>query len=676
MPYKKIVFKPGIDRENTMYASEGGWYDGYNVRFRKGFPEKIGGWERISEKYFLGACRSLSNWTTLGGLKLIGVGTQMKFYIEMGGKYYDVTPIRATTSAGDVTFSATNSSEIITVTDTAHGATVYDFVTFSGAASLGGNITAAVLNQEYQIHEVVNSNSYKIRARTVSAIGDITTAGGNLFPGDFGGSFVYANGSDSGNGGSSTVGAYQLNIGSDNAQAINGWSAGTWGEDAWGHSSLSTDISAIRIWSQSNFGEDLIFGFKGGVLYYWDASNGVNDTNRGVLLSSRPAASNTPVKQNLSLVSDNRFVFCFGVNPLGSVTLDPMLVRWSDQEGPANWTPSAENQAGSLPLARGSEIVAALQGRQEILVWTDSSLYAFSYIGGQAVWGQQLVGDNISIISQNAVVYASGIAFWMGKDQFYIYDGTVKPLPCKVKKYVFAGVDRDQTPQINAGTNEAFNEVWWFYNGKYVVYNYVDDIWYYGNFFRTAWVDSGIQDYPISAYITGNTGNSGTTAGRLLFHEKGIDDKSTSTSSSINASITSSFFDLDDGDRFMFVDKLLPDILFSGSDWTQTPKLTFEFITFANSGSGVTPQPPSVGGEDFSETQGGNTTTYPQQKGYKQEISATYPPTLYGLYENYTQELDLRFRGRQVLFKVTSSDVGTQWQVGAQRIRMRPDGRR
>jgi hypothetical protein len=671
MPYKKIVFKPGIDRENTMYASEGGWYDGYNVRFRKGFPEKIGGWERISEKYFLGACRSLSNWTTLGGLKLIGVGTQMKFYIEMGGKYYDVTPIRATTSAGDVTFSAANGSEVITVTDTAHGATVYDFVTFSDAASLGGNITAAVLNQEYQIHEVVNSNSYKIKARTVSAIGDITTAGGNI-----GGTAVSASGSDSGNGGSSTVGTYQLNIGADNAQAINGWSAGTWGEDAWGHSSLSTDISAIRIWSQSNFGEDLIFGFKGGVLYYWDASNGVNDANRGVLLSSRPAASNTPVKQNLSLVSDNRFVFCFGVNPLGSVTLDPMLVRWSDQEGPANWTPSAENQAGSLPLARGSEIVAALQGRQEILVWTDSSLYAFSYIGGQAVWGQQLVGDNISIISQNAVVYASGIAFWMGKDQFYIYDGTVKPLPCKVKKYVFAGVDRDQTPQINAGTNEAFNEVWWFYNGKYVVYNYVDDIWYYGNFFRTAWVDSGIQDYPISAYITGSTGNSGTTAGRLLFHEKGIDDKSTSTSSSINASITSSFFDLDDGDRFMFVDKLLPDILFSGSDWTQTPKLTFEFITFANSGSGVTPQPPSVGGEDFSETQGGNTTTYPQQKGYKQEISATYPPTLYGLYENYTQELDLRFRGRQVLFKVTSSDVGTQWQVGAQRIRMRPDGRR
>ena len=534
MPFKKIVFKPGIDRENTMYASEGGWYDGYNIRFRKGFPEKIGGWERISEKYFLGACRSLSNWTTLGGLKLIGVGTQMKFYIEMGGKYYDVTPIRSTTAAGDVTFSATNGSEIVTVSDTGHGATVYDFVTFSDAASLGGNITADILNQEYQIHEIVDANTYKIKARTVSAIGDITTAGGNIDPADFGGSFVSANSSDSGNGGSSTVGTYQINIGADNAQPINGWSSGTWGEDAWGHSSLTTDISAIRIWSQSNFGEDLIFGFKGGVLYYWDASNGVNDANRGVLLSSRPGASNTPVVQNLSLVSDNRFVFCFGVNPLGSVSLDPMLVRWSDQEDPTNWTPSAENQAGSLPLARGSEIVTAIQGRQEILVWTDSSLYAFSYIGGQAVWGQQLVGDNISIISQNAVAYASGIAFWMGKDQFYIYDGTVRPLSCKVKKYVFAGVDRDQTAQISAGTNEAFNEVWWFYNGKYVIYNYVDDI---------------------------------------------------------NAGITSSFFDLDDGDRFMFVDKLLPDILFSGSDWTQTPKLTFEFITFANSGSGITPQP-------------------------------------------------------------------------------------
>jgi hypothetical protein len=681
MPFKKILFKPGVDRESTMYASEGGWYDGYNVRFRSGYPEKIGGWERLNTKYILGVGRSLRTWNTLGGLKLIGVGTQMKFYIEMGGKYYDITPIRVTTAAGDVTFSATNGVQDITVTDVAHGATVYDFVTFSDSnnTGFGGNITGDIINQEYQIIEVVDSNTYKIQPRTVSAIGDIIDGiNGNLDPTVAGGSFVSANSSDASgaSGAVTTVGTYQINIGADNAQPINGWGSGTWGQDAWDHSGVTTDISNIRLWSQSNFGEDLVFGFKGGVLYYWDASNGVNDANRGVLLSSRPGASDVPTVQNHVMVSDNRFVFCFGVNPLGSASIDPMLVRWSDQEDPTNWTPSAENQAGSLPLARGSEIVTAMQGRQEILVWTDSSLYAFSYIGGQAVWGQQLVGDNISIISKNAVAYAAGMAFWMGKDQFYIYDGTVRPLPCKVKKYVFAGVNLEQLDQINAGTNEAFNEIWWFYNGKYVVYNYVDDLWFYGLFERSAWVDSGIRDYPIGVLTYENSGNSGTVAGRLLYHEKGIDDNSTGAPSAINASITSATFDLDDGHKFMFVDKVLPDVLFSGSDTTASPTITMEFLPFPNSGSGVFPDPPSVGGIDFIETSGGGTVVYPGQQGYKQDITYSGSIGLYGLFERYTENLNFRFRGRQVLMKITSNKIGTQWQLGAQRLRMRPDGRR
>ena len=648
MPLKKLVLKPGIDRETTSYTSEGGWYDGDKIRFRSGSPEKIGGWERISDKFFLGTCRSLFNWSTLAGLKQLAVGTHKKFYIEMGSRYYDVTPIRSTTGAGDVTFTASNGSSTVTVNDTAHGATAGDFVTFSGAATLGGNmigtgnVATDVLNQEYEILTVPTSNTYTIQARSANtSIESITTAAGAV------GVPVTATGGDSGNGGSNTVGTYQLNIGNIDQAAITGWNAGTWGEDAWDHSSLSTDISAIRIWTSSNFGQNLIFGYEGSPLYYWVAANGL--TTRGVLLSTQAGASNTPTTQNHSLVSDNRFVFCFGVNPLGSGTIDPMLVRWSNQEDPANWTPSAENQAGSLPLSRGTEIVTAKQGRQEILVWTDAALYSFQFAGGQIVWTSQLVGENISIISKSAATYAAGIAFWMGKDKFYVYDGTTKPLNCKVRKYVFDDINMDQADQFFGGTNEAFNEVWWFYCSassntidKYVVYNYTDDTWYYGTLARTAWLDTGVRDHPVAA----------TSGQNLVDHEKGIDNRESAVASAISASVESAQFDLDDGHQFMFIWRVMPDIRFDGST-SGSPAVTMSLSPMINSGSGYN-NPLSEGGSNS----GAITRT------------ATLP------IEKYTGQINTRVRGRQVVLKVESSGAGTQWQLGAPRIDMRPDGRR
>ena len=479
MALKKLVFQPGINREVTRYSNEAGWYECDKVRFRQGFPEKIGGWQRISGTTFLGTCRSLWNWVTLGSINLIGVGTHLKFYLEQGGGYNDITPIRATTAAGDVTFAATNGSATITVTDAGHGARENDFVTFSGAVTLGGNITADVLNQEYQIVTVPSDNTYTITATAT------------------------ANSSDTGNGGSSVVGAYQIRTGEPYEVPLSGWGGGTWGAGVWGTGGISTE--SIRLWSQSNFGEDLIFGPRGGDIFYWDATNGVD--TRGVYLNTLAGASDVPTQQNVIIVSDiNRFVFCMGTNDVGTATVDPMLIRWSDQEDPANWTPASTNQAGSLRLSRGTEIVAAKQARQEVLVWTNSSLYSLQYQGAPAVWGAQLVGDNISIASMNSVAFASGIAFWMGKDKFYMYDGRSQPLPCNVRRYVFNDFNELQYDQVFAGTNEAFHEVWWFYCSagsetvdKYVVFNYLEQTWYYGSMARTAWLDSGLRDYPLAA---------------------------------------------------------------------------------------------------------------------------------------------------------------------------------
>jgi len=621
MPLKKLALQPGVNRERTRYTNEGTWYECDKVRFRKGYPEKLGGWQLISSSVFTGVCRSLWSWITLAGFSYVGVGTNVKFYVELGGAYYDITPLRATTTS-TATFAATSGSATITVTDVAHGAAIGDYVTFSGAASLGGNITAAVLNAEYTVQSVPTADTYTITATAT------------------------ANASDTGNGGGSVTAEYQIPVGNATAVPLTGWSAGGWSSGTWGIGVTTTD--PIRLWNQTNFGEDLVLAYRGGGIYYWDVTSGTS--SRAVNISTLAGASNTPTIQNSILVSDiSRFAFAFGTNPLGSAVQDNMLIRWSDQEDIANWTPAATNQAGSLRLSRGTQIVTARQARQEVLVWTDSSLYSLQYLGGTAAWGAQLVGDNISIASPNAVTYASGVAFWMGTDKFYSYDGTTLPLPSDLRRYVFNDFNFDQSDQVYAGTNEAFHEIWWFYCSagsevvdRYVVYNYVDKIWYYGTMGRTAWLDSGTRQYPLAATYSYN----------LVNHEAGIDDNETGTPAAINSYITSGEFDLEDGDKFAFVWRILPDMTFDGST-AASPAATMTLYPLKNPGSGYN-DPASEGGVNYA-----NITR-----------TATVP------IEQFTQQLNTRVRGRQLAVKISSEDLGVQWQLGSPRLDMRPDGRR
>jgi hypothetical protein len=635
MPLKSILFRPGVNRENTRYASEvlgavsasaqvvGGWYESEKVRFRSGTPEKIGGWQRISASIFLGVCRSLWNWVTLGALNLVGVGTNLKFYIERGGAYYDVTPIRDTVTLTNP-FTATNGSSIITVADTAHGCVSGDFVTYSGATGLGGNITAAVLNKEHQI-TLVNANVYTINVGVNANATDVSGSPG----------------------GGTVTAAYQINVGPEFQVPLVGWGAGTWGSGPWGTGGSS--LVSMRLWSQTNFGEDLIFAPRDGQIYYWDATAGLGA--RGVLLSSLGGASDVPTVQKFIFVSDtSRFVFAFGCNELGSAVQNPMLIRWSDQESAADWTPAATSQAGGIQLSDGSELVTCLQTRQEIVVWTDSALYSLQYVGVPVVWSTQLLASNISIYGPNAKAVASGVVYWMGVDKFYKYDGRTQTLRCDLRQYIFSDINQSQSQQVFAGTNEGFNEVWWFYcsNGsnvvdKYVVYNYAEDIWYYGTMGRTAWLDSGLRDYPLAATYTHN----------LVNHEQGVDDNETGTALPIAASIGSSEFDIDDGHNFGFIWRVLPDLTFRGSTGDLTPQCTMTLIPMRNSGAGFT-TPAST--NDTSSAQIQRIATAP--------------------IEEFTGQVYIRVRGRQLIFKVDSNRLGTTWQLGVPRIDIKSDGRR
>lgn len=698
MPLQKILLKPGVNRENTRYTTEGGWYECDKIRFRQGTPEKIGGWQRISANTFLGICRSIWAWVTLASQSLLGLGTNIKFYLERGGAYVDITPIVSTQTLSNP-FTATAGSSVIVVSAPSHNAVTGQYVTFSGAiTSLGGNITAAVLANEFVI-TIINNNSYSV---------------------DVG---VTANASDTGNGGTVTA-QYQLAPGPAVTVPLTGWGAGGWGLGTYGNGVAATD--ALRLWSQSNFGEDLIYGPRGGKMYYWNASQGYTpsaftvtiaspavvtfsttvangeavmftttgtlptglsagtvyyvtnvvgstanlsatyggaliDTTgtqsgthylqtRGIPLNSLAGASDVPLVQNIFTISDaSRFVLAFGTNDIGSTTLDPMLVRWSDQEDPANWTPSATNQAGSIRLSHGSQIFSTLQVRQEILVWTDSSLYSFQYLGPPYVWGTQLMGDNLSIASQNSPVLASGVVFWMGIDKFYMYDGTVKTLRCDLRQYIFSDINTAQADQIFGGTNEGFNEVWWFYCSenstavdRYVVYNYREDIWYYGTLGRTAWLDSGIREFPVAATYSYN----------IVNHEDGIDDNTNGTTLPIEASILSSEFDIGDGHNFAFIWRMLPDLTFRNST-AASPQVTMTLYGLKNSGSGYN-SPESVGGVNYAAVTG--TAMIPVEK--------------------FTGQVYTRVRGRQLAIKISSADLGVAWQLGAPRIDIKPDGRR
>jgi len=636
MPLKKITLKPGVNRENTRYTNEGGWYDCDKIRFRQGTPEKIGGWSPVTPSAtYLGVARSLWPWTTNSAFPYLGVGTNLKYYIESGSAYNDITPIRATTAAGDVTFAATNGSATITVTDTAFGSNINDFVTFSGAVSLGGNITAAVLNQNYQIITTPTANTYTITA----------TATANAY--------------DSGNGGTLTVGAYEIPVGYAYSIPTYGWGAGFWGSGTWGTGSTST--SDIRIWNAQNFGQDLIFGPKGGPLYYWTTATTTPLTARGVALSSLAGASDTPVMQNLMLVSDtSRFVFAFGTNDYGTSTLDPMLIRWSRRESAVDWTPGATSDAGFLRLSHGSAIIAVAQTRQEILVWTDTSLYSLQALGPPLNWGATLLSDNISILSDRAWSTASGKTYWMGIDKFYIYEGTTSTLTCDLRQYIFddiPGINNSQNAQIFSSTVEKFNEVWWFYcsNGsttidRYAIFNYTEKLWYYGTMVRTAGIDASVLSHlPIAADDTNK---------KLMYQETGNDDLSTNSAVAITSFITSSEFDLDDGNNFSFIWRMLPDITFRGSS-AASPAVTMYLLPLANSGSGYN----------------NNTSTNSDQSVASQSSAAVTRTGTYPV-EQFTGQVYTRVRGRQLSIKVESTALGVQWQLGAPRLDIRPDGRR
>lgn len=712
MPLQKVTLKPGVNRENTRYTNEGGWYESEKVRFRQGTPEKIGGWQRISASTFLGVCRSLWNWITLGGNNLLGIGTNLKFYIEQGGSYNDITPIRtvSTLVTKFTTDTTTNTGTVttVTVTDTAGGFKNNDYVAFygSGATTITFNGLTIASGTQYQL-TYVSATTYTITVTgTASTSSTPATTPGTVY------------------------GVYQLNTGPDTSLPVVGWGAGTWGSGTWGNGTTNPD--ALRLWSQSNYGEDLLFGPRGGAIYYWDVSLGAGgmvvtmtlanpavvtgsvalyegypitlDTTgylptslvpgttyyvrnpsgltfnlsatplgalistaalaqsgtqqvsaRGMNLVNYPVsafnyAADIPIVQNFIMVSDaSRFIFAFGTNDFGETTQDPMLIRWSSAEGFSDWSIADGSLSYGLRLSHGSEIVTAMQVRQEIVVWTDSSLYSLQFLGAPYGWGSQLLGDNVSIISQNAAVLASGVTFWMAVDKFYRYDGRVSTLRCDVRRFVFQDINTAQYDQVFAGTSEGFNEVWWFYCSassnivdRYVVYNYTEDIWYYGTMGRTAWLDSGLRPYPMAATYSNN----------IVNHESGLNDNTTGTETAIEASITSSQYDIGDGHSFGFVWRILPDITFSGSTAT-SPSVTMYLQPLQNSGSGYN-NPTSEGGSSY----------------------ASVTRTVVIPVEEFTGQIYTRVRGRQMSMKVSSNQLDTTWQLGSPRIDVRTDGRR
>ena len=749
MPLQKLEFRPGLNREGTDYANEGGWYDGDKVRFRSGFPEKLGGWSRLSNNTYLGIARNLWNWQALDGANYLGVGTSVKYYIENGGQYNDITPFKTSSvnlGAGGTPpgpFTATSGSSIITITDTSYLPAVDDYIVISGAASLGGNITAAVLNQEYIVLTTPTPNTFTISAKNPS-----------------GGAPVLANGSDSLKGGTTVTVSYEVPAGVDTYVLGTGWGTGVWGgvlgvtsslasgpfasttgspnvvvtkashgfttgnfvtfagattfggftttqinntysitvltpntfqvkfssnatlsnatgggasvtlttqPSGWGTANSVTvgNIGQqLRLWSSDNFGQDLVLAPRGGNLYYWQAEKGVttratrlkNLASTNIVDGSYTYQDYVPLQTNLLVSSAiQKFVIAFGSNPYvpGEPVnvFNPMLVRWSDQLDPVNWVPDVTNQSGEFALTNGSFIMTAKATRQEILVWTDSALYSMQYLGAPYVWGFQVLMDNISIISPNAAITINNVTYWMGNDKFYMYSGRVETLPCALRQYVFGDLNKDQGFQVFAGSNEGYNEVWWFYVSnssagstvdKYIIYNYVDRVWYYGTMARTAWLDSGIREYPMAAAYNN----------RILYHESAVDDNAGDSKVAIYSYIQSSDFDIGDGHNFGFVWRILPDINFNGSD-VNNPSVTMTIRPRVNSGS-----------------------AYGQADSPRVTSSDAYGQSQVYNVQEFTGQVYTRLRGRQLAFRIESTGEGVSWQLGCPRIDIRPDGRR
>ena len=631
MPLQKLQLRPGINKESTTLANEGTWFEMDKVRFRSGYPEKIGGWSRLSAYTFLGFCRSIFNWITLIGANLLGLGTNLKFYIENGGVYYDVTPLRASSTINNNPFVATNGSALITVTDTAHGAITGDFVTFSGATGLGGNITAAVLNAEYQI-TVLTTSTYTF---TATATANATDASGS--PG----------------GGAVVVAAYQISVGTSTAVPLAGWGVSGWGSGPWGVGGTVTQ--QLRLWSQDNYGENLMINPRGGSMYLWVPNASPLIYARAGLLSSTSSGvfltdADCPQLVNSIAVSDSsRFLIAFGCNDYSAVTIDPLLIRWSNQEDYQTWTPVVTNQAGSFRLSIGSSIIAHQQTRQEILVWTDAALFSMQYLGPPFVWGFNVLGDNLSIAGPNAAITAANVTYWMGLDKFYVYTGRVETLYCPLRQYIFNNINLTQQYQFFAGTNEGFNEVWWFYCSsgsstvdRYVIYNYLEKIWYYGNLARTAWLDTPLRNFP-----TATDYNS-----QVVYHEQGVDDGAVFPAVPIEAFCQSADINIGDGHNYGFGYRMIPDITFNGST-VNNPAVTLTLRPRQNPGSNYsTSATPTVT----------STQNYTSTRDYE--------------VQQFTEIVYVRVRGRQMAFKISSNTLGVQWQLGVPALDIRPDGRR
>ena len=630
MPLSKLNFKPGINKEETDYANEGGWVDGDKIRFRKGRVEKIGGWEKLSSDTLIGSARALHSWISLGGNKYLGIGTTNKYYIEEGGTYNDVTPVRKTTTNA-ATFAATNGSSTLTVTDSAHGAVNGDFVTFSSAVSLGGNVIASVLNQEYQITLVTGTNTYEITAKDTS--GDTVTA----------------NSSDSGNGGSSTDAVYLANSGLDVYVQSTGWGVGPWGAGAWGSSTALSDTNQLRLWTHDNYGEDLIINPRAGGIFRWVENNGVS--TRAVDLSTTSGANLVPTKGLQIITSEtDRHLIVLGADPISSGsrtgTIDPMLVAFSDQENPLEFEPLATNTAGSLRLSSGSSIVGGIKARQEILIWTDTSLYSMNFIGPPLTFAINLINEGAGLIGPKAAANSPKGVFYMSKKGFYFYNGSVQKLPCSVQDYVFSDLDESQAYKCFAGLNEEFSEVWFFYPSatdneteisRYVIYNYEENSWSIGSLERYSWLSAGVLDKPLAA------GEESTTK-RIYEHEKGFNNDESAMD---GVFVESADIDIADGDRFVFLKRILPDILFVNDTGTsQNPAINVV-----------------VKRRDFNnQTLATDSTT---------QITAS---STFG---------SLRSRARQFVLRFESDDDNSdsdrknyKWRLGSTRVEVQPSGRR
>ena len=622
MPLTKLQFKPGINRETTSYSNEGGWFDGDKIRFRFNFPEKIGGWERTTSYQYLGTARAMHPFTDLEETKLLGVGTHLKYYILEGVNFNDITPIRATLTSTDTDncFKTTDGSTTVTVSITGHGASDNDFVTFSGATAVGG-VPAGDLNKEHQL-TLIDTNTFTI---TVNTTASSTVSSG---------------------GGTSITAAFQISVGLDLVIPGTGWGAGTYGRSSWDSASSNVVVTDIlRLWSHDNFGEDLIINIRNGDIYYWDRSASTpGNFQRAQKLSTLTGSDGfAPTIAKKVLVSDrDRHVIAFGCDPLDNLgTEDPLLIRFSNQEDPLTWGPTATNTAGDLRIGSGSKIVTAVETRQQILVITDESVHAMQFLGPPFTFGINQISENTTILGPNAAIAVDDTVFWMGAQEFYIYSGSVQRLPCTVRDYIFNDFNYDQGEKTFASLNSSFGEIWWFYPSssstevdRYVIYNYQQQLWYYGTLTRTAWIDRGINTNPIAA----------GTDGYLYTHEVTNDDGSTVPSTGINAYIESSQIDIGDGDRFMFIRRLIPDLTFRNSTGSSP---TANFILKTRNFPGA---------------------AYSTDYNSAITRSATVPV------EQFTNQANVRLRGRSMAVRVESSETEVAWRLGSPRVDIRSDG--